>query len=82
MEYDYSAAVFIGRFQPFHLGHLDVVKHGLRIAKRVIIVLGSSDAAPTTKNPFSVEERQKLILSHFSNEIDRIVVVPVRDYFN
>ncbi len=83
MEYDYSAAVFIGRFQPFHSGHLDVVKNGLSLAEKLIIVVGSSNAAPTIKNPFSFEERQEIIRLFFTKEEnERIHVVPVRDYFN
>ena len=53
---DYKHAVFIGRFQPFHNGHLGVVQHGLSIAEQLIIVVGSIGSAPTIKNPFWWEE--------------------------
>lgn len=53
-------AVFIGRFQPFHRGHHQVVeeyqeKYDLEIA------IGSSEKEETEENPLSFEERKKLI---------------------
>jgi nicotinamide-nucleotide adenylyltransferase len=52
--------VFIGRFQPFHRGHHQVVEkyseeHELQIA------IGSSEEEETEKNPLSFKERKKLI---------------------
>lgn len=63
MEYKYDVAVFIGRFQPFHIGHKHVVDQALKVAERVIMVVGSTDAPRTPKNPFTYEERVKIIQS-------------------
>lgn len=60
MEYKY--AVLIGRFQPIHNGHVDLIKHGLSIAENVIVILGSINSARTIKNPFTFEERKRLLL--------------------
>lgn len=80
---EYASAVFIGRFQPFHDSHLEIARQGLKIANNLVIVIGSCNAAPTIKNPFSFEERREMILSCFNPEdISRIHVVPVRDYFS
>ena len=57
----YSVAVYIGRFQPFHNGHLHAIKEGLRIADRVLILVGSADSPRTTKNPFTFGERGRMI---------------------
>jgi bifunctional NMN adenylyltransferase/nudix hydrolase len=57
----YDLAVFIGRFQPFHLGHLAVVEHALKNAERVLILVGSANVARDTRNPFTYEERATLI---------------------
>jgi len=79
---DYKHAVFVGRFQPFHQGHLEVIRNGLRIAEKVIVVVGSAAAAPSPKNPWSFEERKGMILSSFSGDLlRRIEVVGVRDYY-
>jgi len=37
-----SAAVVIGRFQPFHNGHLSIVRHALDAAPDVVVVIGSA----------------------------------------
>ncbi|MBI4995256.1 nicotinamide-nucleotide adenylyltransferase [Candidatus Peregrinibacteria bacterium] len=53
--------LFIGRFQPFHLGHLDAIKQILRRHKKVTIGIGSSQFFSEPKNPFSAELRKKMI---------------------
>lgn len=81
---DYSAAVLIGRFQPFHNTHKILVEHALEIADKVVILVGSAHAAPTPKNPFTFEERAKMIRETFeSNREDagRITICPILDYF-
>lgn len=80
---DYRASVFIGRFQPLHQTHLEIIKYGLKISDRLIIVVGSCNAAPTTKNPFTFEERRAMIMACLQpDEVVRTHVVPVRDYFS
>jgi bifunctional NMN adenylyltransferase/nudix hydrolase len=73
---EYSSAVFIGRFQPFHNAHLEVVQQALRIAEKLIIVIGSCNAAPSIKNPFTYYERVQLITEAISpDQRDRVVGV-------
>lgn len=78
-EYDF--AVFIGRFQPFHNGHLNVVRKALEKAKRVLILVGSANAARSTRNPFNFEERQLMIRAAMSNAnlADRVTAAPIND---
>ncbi len=54
-------AIFIGRFQPFHKGHLKVIEDILKDFDEVIIGIGSSQYSHTKDNPFSGEERKKMI---------------------
>ncbi|MBX9702926.1 MAG: bifunctional nicotinamide-nucleotide adenylyltransferase/Nudix hydroxylase [Silvanigrellaceae bacterium] len=78
--YPYDNAVFIGRFQPFHNGHLNTVRLALVEARNLIIVLGSSYSAPSVRNPWSVNEREQMIKSSLSEEeLKRIQFVYVRD---
>ena len=80
MEHNYC--VFIGRFQPFHNSHLQVVREGLSQAKELIIVLGSAHAARNIKNPWTVEDREYMIRLCLSDEENkRVHFVGVRDYF-
>lgn len=51
--------LFIGRFQPFHLGHLDALK---QISEdEIIIGVGSSQYSDTDENPWTFEERKEMI---------------------
>jgi bifunctional NMN adenylyltransferase/nudix hydrolase len=56
-----KTAIYIGRFQPFHNGHLRAIEHALSQVDRVVILLGSSNSPRTVKNPFTVEERKAMI---------------------
>jgi len=54
-------AIFIGRFQPFHKGHLKAIKWILKREKEIFIIIGSSQESSTKDNPFSFSERKKMI---------------------
>lgn len=58
---EYKHAIFIGRFQPFHNGHLAAIHKALEIAEEVILVIGSNKAPCDIKNPLTYEERVDLI---------------------
>jgi len=78
----YKCGVVIGRFQPFHNSHLELVKHALEQSDKVVIVLGSAFCSPNIKNPFSWEERRDMIRLCFNYEtLQRLEFAPVRDYF-
>jgi len=52
--------LFIGRFQPFHRGHLKAIKH-LDRTYHTVIGIGSSETMNTFKNPLSFSERRTII---------------------
>ena len=54
-------ALFIGRFQPFHNGHLNVIKNLSKKYTKIIIGIGSSQYQDIKDNPFSAEERKSMI---------------------
>lgn len=54
-------ALFVGRFQPFHLGHLKAIKEILSKNREIVIVIGSSLKGETPENPFTLEERKRMI---------------------
>lgn len=66
--YRFDYLIFIGRFQPFHLGHKSVVNEALKLAENVIMLIGSANLPRSIRNSFSVAERSQMILGAFSPE--------------
>jgi bifunctional NMN adenylyltransferase/nudix hydrolase len=56
-------AVVIGRFQPVHLGHLELIRQAQQAAKYLIIVLGSAEQSRDTRNPWTWLERSHMLTS-------------------
>ena len=83
MKPTFDYLVFIGRFQPFHLAHLQTVRLALQQSQYVILALGSAQGERNIKNPFLASEREQMILSNFSVEDqERIRFVHVIDVYN
>jgi len=79
-DFKYDFVVFIGRFQPFHMGHEKVVRDGLKNSQNVIILCGSSYQPRSLRNPWAVPEREIMIRSCFSEgENKRIITAPLMD---
>ena len=58
-----TTALFVGRFQPFHNGHLADVRLILEENENLIIVIGSGQLSKTEENPYSSSQRKKMIQS-------------------
>ena len=77
----YDHLVFIGRMQPYHKGHHQVIQTALDLSNNVIVLLGSANCSRSTRNPFSFEERKGFVLNSFSNaDRARITVLPLNDF--
>ncbi|MBI5225192.1 adenylyltransferase/cytidyltransferase family protein [Candidatus Micrarchaeota archaeon] len=63
-----KVALVIGRFQPMHLGHLHAIKDILKANSSLILIIGSSQAKRTEKNPFSSFERKEMIVETLRKE--------------
>jgi len=75
--------LLIGRFQPFHLGHLAALEFALSKVDKLWLGLGSSNKPMEKNNPFSVEERQQMILSSIEDSIkNKISIYPIPDLDN
>ncbi|MCH8004042.1 MAG: nicotinamide-nucleotide adenylyltransferase [Nanoarchaeota archaeon] len=76
-----NRGLFIGRFQPFHLGHLQDIINALKDVDELVIGIGSSNEKHTKYNPFSVEERIEMIdLVLPNNEINNYTIFPIPDF--
>lgn len=80
MNKKYDFGIVIGRFQPFHLAHQDLIKHSLSLAEKVVIILGSARSAPDIKNPFTPQMREEIIRASFPQVEKRLIFRAVRDY--
>lgn len=73
--------VVLGRFQPFHNGHLALIRNALEHAKNLIVLIGSHESALTAKNPFTASRRQSMIENSLTpSEVERITFRYVHDY--
>ena len=61
----------IGRFQPFHLGHLEAIKFALSKVEHLHIGIGSSNKSHEERNPFTADERKKMILSSIDEKLSK-----------
>lgn len=59
----YDFLVFIGRFQPAHNAHIEIIREALERAENVIVCIGSAFQPRTPKDPFSAREREDMIAS-------------------
>ncbi len=78
---DYDFVILLGRFQPFHQGHLEVVEAGLQQADRMILVCGSTNQARNFRNPWNFREREEMIRNALSQaDFERVDIVGVADH--
>ena len=81
----FRRALFVGRFQPFHLGHMWMIEKALKQAKELIIAVGSAEDNHQKENPFTASERAEMILEALLEKgisRDRFFLMPVRNINN
>jgi len=74
--------LFVGRFQPFHLGHLNAIKDILKEVEELVIVIGGAQYSHNINNPFTAGERLIMVrkaLEEAGMDYSRVWVVPVPD---
>ena len=57
----YTNGMILGRFQPIHRGHMEIIKKAMELCENLLIVVGSAEKERTAQNPFSFVERKHLI---------------------
>lgn len=74
--------VFVGRFQPFHLGHGEAIRGIMEEVDELIIVIGSSQKSHDLENPFTTGERIAMIraaLDEMKIKPSKYYLIPVPD---
>ena len=78
-----SRGLFIGRFQPFHLGHKASIDFALSQVESLVIVIGSSQKSYEARNPFTSGERILMIKESLNADVDldqkRLFIIPIPD---
>jgi nicotinamide-nucleotide adenylyltransferase len=80
-----KTSLIIGRFQPFHKGHLELVRQVLKDSDKLIIVIGSSQYNYIFKDPFTAGERIEMIhdtLVYEGIDLSRIHIIPLSNIEN
>ncbi|ABM81381.1 nicotinamide-nucleotide adenylyltransferase [Hyperthermus butylicus] len=74
--------LFVGRFQPLHWGHIEVIRWALERVDELIIAIGSAQESHTVKNPFTAGERIEMVrlgLRDAGISADKVYIVPILD---
>lgn len=73
---DKKYAIFIGRFQPYHYGHIELIEQKLKKNSPVLIMV--RDIKPDEKNPFTTEQTVSMIEKYHKSKGDdvRVMIIP------
>jgi bifunctional NMN adenylyltransferase/nudix hydrolase len=74
MSKQYNTLVLIGRFQPLHNAHLEIIKRATALTDELVIIAGSANQPRTYKNPFTFDERVAMIKAATSGLAMRVHV--------
>lgn len=81
MSHSYDYLVFIGRFQPVHLGHIAMMREALQRADKLIVLCGAAGSARRMRNPWHETERYAMIRGALdAAENARVHIGAVADY--
>ncbi len=72
---------YIGRFQPFHKGHLAALKWILEREDEVVLIIGSAQYSHAIDNPFTLGERIEMIWNVLKEEklLNKVIITGVPD---
>uniref|UniRef100_A0A7C3UIF5 Nicotinamide-nucleotide adenylyltransferase n=1 Tax=Geoglobus ahangari TaxID=113653 RepID=A0A7C3UIF5_9EURY len=77
-------AFFIGRFQPYHLGHHEIIREMFMEVDEIVIGIGSAQESHTLENPFTAGERVMMVdraIDELKQEIGnkKVFIIPLED---
>jgi len=82
LDPDRKRGLLVGRFQPFHRGHMQCIQYALKKVPELIIAIGSAQFSHTLHNPFTAGERVTMIrlaLDEAKINASDYFLIPVRD---
>jgi len=66
----FDTIVFVGRFQPVHNAHIEIIRRASQLTKKIIIIVGSADQPRTFKNPWTSAEREDMLFRSMVGKVD------------
>ena len=70
-------AIFVGRFQPYHFGHIELIQQKLNEGTPALIMI--RDIEPDEKNPFTTEQTVSMIEKYHKSKGDDVKVIIIPD---
>lgn len=80
--FKYKCGLYVGRFQPLHIGHTSIIDRMLDECEYVVIAIGSAQESGTEKNPLSFPLRKHIISQTYFRRLHRMTIVPINDREN
>lgn len=74
---DKKRAIFIGRYQPYHSGHIELINQKLNEGVPALIMV--RDIEPDEKNPFTTEQTVEMIKKYHQSKGDDVEVMIIPD---
>lgn len=69
-------AIYIGKFQPLHIAHIEIMEHCIKNYDELIVLVGSTNRRISINHPFSFQQVKSWIVDVNPN----IIVKPIQDY--
>ena len=74
---DKKYAIFVGRYQPYHYGHIELIKQKLELGIPALILV--RDIEPDERNPFTAEQTVRMIRKYHESKGDDVKVIIIPD---
>ena len=71
--------IYLGRFQPYHLGHHEVLKQIVNEVDEIIVGIGSAQKSHEIENPFTAGERVLMVSTALMEFDIKHYVIPIED---
>jgi cytidyltransferase-like protein len=70
-------AIFIGRYQPYHYGHINLIQQ--KINDKIPVLIMVRDIEPDEKNPFTTEQTISMIRKYHKSKDEDVLVISIPD---
>ena len=70
MSKKYNTLVLVGRFQPVHNAHIEIIQRAKTMADKLVVIVGSAKQPRTYKNPFTADERREMLYAATRGIVD------------